>query len=140
MEALLINIRTQGDDKRGYLSFFEAKKDIPFSIKRIYYIYETPINVKRGLHAHKKLQQLLWCPHGSIEIMLDDGKEQNLIKLDSPAKGLVVSAGYWREMEWKIEGSILCVAASADFDEGDYIRDYDEFLKYVEEGYWANGN
>lgn len=141
MDNLLIEFKTQVDIKTvgspeiGYLSFFEAEKDIPFQIKRIYYIHEVPVNTKRGMHAHKKLQQLLWCPFGAIEVMIDDGKMKKSYLLDSPDKALLVLNGYWREMYWKKAGSVLCVAASDYYDEEDYIRDYDEFLEYVEKGY-----
>lgn len=136
MKNLLIEFETIANEKQGCLSFFEAKKDIPFLIKRIYYIYEVPVGTTRGMHAHKNLQQILWCPYGEIEIILDDGKEKNSYLIDSPEKALLVLNGYWRDMIWKKEGSVLCVAASDYYNEKDYIRDYDEFLKYVEEGYW----
>lgn len=132
----LIYLRTEGSAERGYLSFFELNRDLQFPIKRVYYIYDVPVGIKRGMHAHKKLQQLLWCPCGEIEIVVDDGKERVSYLLDSPKKALLVLNGYWREMYWKKEGSVLCVVASDYYDETDYIRDYNEFLKYVEEGYW----
>ena len=124
----------------GSLSFFETNKDIPFEIKRIYYTYDVPIDVKRGMHAHKKLNQVLWSPYGSVEIVLDNGKIKKTYILDSPDKLLLVGSGIWRDLYWKQEGSVLCVAASNFYNEDDYIRDFDEFLKYVEEGYWNNEN
>lgn len=136
MKNFLVSIKTNGDDKQGLLSYFEANKDIPFNIKRIYYTYNVPIRTKRGMHAHKELQQILWCPYGEIEVILDNGKEKTSYLLDSPEKALFVLKGYWHDMYWKKEGSVLCVAASDYYSEDDYIRDYDEFLKYVEEGYW----
>lgn len=90
------------------------------------------------MHAHKKLQQLLWCPHGEIKVVLDDGEMKKTHILDSPEKVLFVGNGIWRNIFWEKENSILCVAASDYYNEEDYIRDYDEFLKYVEEGYWKN--
>ena len=133
---LLIYLGKIGDGEMGYLSFFQQCNDIPFFFKRIYYTYDVPIGTKRGMHAHKTLQQVLWCPYGEIEVILDDGKEKTSYLLDSPEKALLVLKGYWHDMYWKKEGSVLCVAASDYYDEEDYIRDYDEFLKYVEEGYW----
>ncbi len=138
MINLLLKIRTTGQDLTGYLSFFEAYKDVPFEIKRIYYIYHVPVGTKRGMHAHKILQQVLWCPYGEIEVVLDNGKEKNSYLLDSPEKALLVLKGVWHDMYWKKEGSVLCVAASDYYDENDYIRDYDEFLKYIKEGFWNN--
>lgn len=136
MDNLLLSIKTNGFPATGYLSYFESEKDIPFPIRRIYYTYDVPVGTKRGMHAHKKLQQILWCPYGEIEVILDNGKERTNYLLDSPEKALLVLKGYWHDMYWKKEGSVLCVAASDYYNEDDYIRDYDEFLKYVEEGYW----
>ncbi len=132
----LINFRKIGNLDIGYLTFFESNKDIPFDIKRIYFTYEVPYGIKRGMHAHKRLQQLLWCTYGKIEIILDDGNTKKSYILDSPNLGLLIPNGIWRDIVWKKEGSVLCVAASDYYDENDYIRDYDEFLKLVKEGYW----
>ncbi len=119
------------EDNRGQLVAIEEKKDIPFKIKRIYYMYETVENVTRGFHAHKSLQQVLICVHGSCKIKLDDGKEQEIVVLDKPTEGLYVSNVMWREMFDFSPDAILLVLASELYDESDYIRDYDEFLKYV---------
>lgn len=140
MNNKLFETKKIGNESSGYLSFFESNKDIPFNFKRIYYIYDVPGETKRGMHAHKKLQQVLWCPYGEIEVILDNGEEKTRYLLDSPEKTLLVLKGYWRDMNWKKEGSVLCVAASDYYNEDDYIRDYDEFLKYVEEGYWNDEN
>ena len=136
----LVDLKKNGNANIGYLSFFEAERDVPFDIKRIYYTYEVPLGTKRGSHAHKKLKQLLWCPYGKIEVILDNGKEKELFVLDSPEKGLLVGNGIWRDMIWKKKGSVLCVAASEYYNPDDYIRNYDEFMKYIEEGYWDYEN
>lgn len=138
MENLNFAVKTNGSKELGYLSFFEANKDIPFEIKRIYYTYDVPVGTKRGMHAHKSLNQILWCPYGIIEVVLDDGTKKKSYILDSPEKALLVGNGIWHDMYWKKEESVLCVAASDYYNENDYIRDYDEFLKYVEEGYWKD--
>ena len=135
-----LELNNYGNKDLGYLCFFESNKDIPFDFKRIYYIYNVPNDVNRGHHAHKKLKQILWCQYGSIEITLDDGKNKELHLLDAPNKALLVLEGIWHEMVWKIEKSVLCVAASDYYNENDYIRNYDEFLKYVKKGYWSNAN
>lgn len=140
MNTHLLSIKTSGNPDLGYLSFFESNRDIPFSIERVYYIYDVQVGTKRGKHAHKKLQQVLWCPYGEIEVILDNGKEKISYLLDSPEKALLVLKGYWHDMYWRKEGSVLCVAASDYYNEDDYIRDYDEFLNYVEEGYWDDEN
>lgn len=139
-ENQIIQLQSFGCNSNGYLSFFETKSDIPFDIKRIYYTYNVPVNMKRGMHAHKNLSQVLWCPYGLIEVVLDNGNNKKIFVLDSPDKLLIVGSGIWRDMYWKKEGSVLCVAASDYYNEDDYIRDYDEFLRYVEEGYWDNEN
>src|SRR5674476_849390 len=133
MRNRIIELAQMGSKDIGCISFFESNRDIPFDIKRIYYTYSVPVGAKRGMHAHKSLKQLLWCPYGEIEIILDNGKEKTSYLLDSPEKALLVFKGYWRDIYWKKEGSVLCVAASDYYDESDYIRDYDMFLKYVEE-------
>ena len=133
------SFKTHGDKSIGQLSYFESNKDIPFEIKRIYYTYDVPIDTKRGMHAHKSLKQVLWCPYGSIEVVLDDGtSNKETFMLNSPEIGLLVGDGIWLDMYWRKEGSVLCVAASDYYDENDYIRDYNEFLKYIGEGYWNN--
>lgn len=136
MSNEIIELFRTGEKEIGYLSYFESNIEIPFEIKRIYYIYDVPLNVKRGSHAHKKLNQALWSPYGIVEVVLDNGENKKTYTLDSPNKLLLVGSGIWRDMYWKKEGSILCVAASDYYIESDYVRDYDEFLRYVEEGYW----
>ena len=116
----------------GTLSAFEGGHDVPFDIKRIYYIYGARQGTQRGGHAHKALRQVLWCPYGSILIRLDDGHEKSEVLLDDPAKGLIVEHNIWREMIWQQENSVLCVAADSYYEAADYIRDYDEFLKTVQ--------
>lgn len=130
MNINTIEIKTIDSGCAGKLSFFEGNKDIPFEIKRIYYIHGVPNHSQRGGHAHKNLQQLLFCPYGEIEIILDDGKERVSVILNDPSKGLVVEHSLWREMIWHIDNSVLCVAASAHYDESDYIRNYEDFISY----------
>ncbi|WP_443659367.1 sugar 3,4-ketoisomerase [Clostridium algidicarnis] len=136
----LIKIKKIYTPETGSLSFFEAKKDIPFEIKRIYYTYDVPVDIKRGMHAHKDLDQVLWCPYGIIEVVLDNGENKKTYLLDSPNKLLLIGSGIWREVYWKKKGSVLCVAASDYYNEDDYIRNYDTFLNYVKEGYWKDEN
>ena len=118
------------DPKYGMLSFLEGKRDIPFAIRRVYWITETEANLHRGFHAHKLNCQLLFCPYGKIDIILDDGEKKVTVSLDDPGKGLMLMPGLWREMVWKQSESILCVLASEYYDEKEYIRDYDEFISY----------
>lgn len=131
MKIELIKIKRIDAEGMGSLSFFEAEKDVDFKIKRIYYIYDVPARVERGGHAHKKLNQILFCPYGKITIRLDDGREKEEILLDSPEIGLVIRNNIWREMIWEKDNSVLCVAASEYYDEADYIRNYSEFVDMV---------
>lgn len=119
-----------GDD-RGQLVALEERKDIPFDIKRIYYIYDTLAGVRRGFHAHKNLQQILICVHGSCKIHLDNGFETEEVLLDKPTEGLYISNNMWREMYDFSPDAVLLVLASEHYDESDYIRNYDTFLKMV---------
>jgi len=121
-------------DERGQLVALEEFKDIPFEIKRVYYMYDTLLNVTRGFHAHKNLKQILICIHGSCKIRLDNGKEKKVVPLEKPYEGLFVDSNIWREMYDFSEDAVLLVLASELYDENDYIRDYDEFLKFVDKG------
>ena len=109
----------------------EENKEIPFNIKRVYYMYDTLIDVRRGFHAHKNLQQILICIHGSCKIHLDNGFETAEVDLNKPYEGLYVSNNMWREMYDFSPDAVLMVLASDFYDERDYIRNYDEFLKFV---------
>ncbi|MFT3982360.1 MAG: FdtA/QdtA family cupin domain-containing protein [Lachnospiraceae bacterium] len=117
----------QHGDFRGNLVAIEEIKDIPFEIKRVYYMYDTLNHVIRGKHAHKELEQILICIHGSCKILLDDGTEKEEVVLDKPFEGLYLSGNIWREMYGFSEGAVLMVLASALYNENDYIRDYEEF-------------
>lgn len=117
----------------GELSIIEEERTVPFSIKRVYYISKVPENTRRGFHAHKTLQQVLVCVQGSCKIMLDDGKEKMDISMTQSGKGLLIDSCIWREMYDFTEDAVLLVLASAYYDESDYIRDYDTFLRRLKE-------
>ena len=120
-------------DNRGQLIALEEFKEIPFSIKRVYYIYGTKEGVRRGFHAHRDLEQILICVNGSCKIHLDDGKETEEVILNKPNEGLYISSNVWREMYDFSSDAVLLVLASKLFDESDYIRNYDDFLKMLKE-------
>ncbi len=122
-----------GDD-RGQLVAIEQLKDIPFKIERVYYIYKTSDGVRRGFHAHKDLEQILVCVHGSCKILLDDGKSKKNIILDKPNEGLYIPNSIWREMYDFSPDAVLLVLASNLYNEKDYIRNYNEFLSYISKG------
>ena len=121
-------------DSRGKLAVVEPGKDIEFPIRRVSYIYGADSNQRRGFHAHKKLEQVLLCVHGSCKVMLDDGSSRCDVTLDSPTLGLYVGNAMWREMYGFTPDAVLLVLASEPYTEADYIRNYDEFLKYVRKG------
>ena len=127
----IIRIRTVPTDDAGQLSFFEGGHDIDFEIRRVYYISKVPEGVRRGFHAHKELKQLLFCPYGEIQLILDDGSVREEITLNDPSVGVLIEKPTWREMLWLKPDSVLCVAASDYYEVEDYIRDYDEFREYV---------
>lgn len=127
MELKFIDFQIHGDE-RGQLIALEENINIPFPIKRVYFMYDTKPDVHRGMHAHKNLQQVLFCVSGSCMIRLDDGKERKEVKLNKPEKGLFIGPGIWREMFDFQKGTVLMVVASEYYNESDYIRDYQEFL------------
>ena len=121
-------------DERGMLVALEEYKDIPFEVKRVYYMYDTKEGVRRGKHAHKSLEQILICIHGSCKVLLDNGSEKKIIPLERPYEGLYISNNIWREMYDFSEDAVLMVLASDYYREEDYIRDYDEYITLVESG------
>lgn len=127
-DCKIIDIRRY-TDTRGYLSVVENGLDIPFDIKRIYYLYMVP-EVARGAHAHKALQQLLIATSGSVEVIMDDGSQRKSFMLDRPWKGLLIPSGLWRDLENFSGGAVLLCLASEKYDANDYIRNYNEFLEY----------
>ncbi len=127
-DCQIIDIRRYSDS-RGYLSVVENGIDIPFEIKRIYYLYMVP-EVARGAHAHKELQQLLIATSGSVDVIMDDGTNKQTFHLDRPWKGLLIPPGLWRDLENFSGGTVLMCLASEKYDAADYIRNYQEFLNY----------
>ena len=130
MQVIKYMFQPHGDE-RGQLVAIEEYKDIPFHIKRVYYMYDTGDKIIRGHHAHKKLEQILICIHGCCKIKLDNGEETKIVLLEKPYEGLYVSNNMWREMYDFSSDAVLMVLASEMYDEADYIRDYDEFLKFI---------
>lgn len=118
-------------DERGQLVALEEYKDIPFEIKRVYFMYDTENGVRRGFHAHKSLEQILICIHGTCKILLDNGEEKKIVPLEKPYEGLYISNDMWREMYDFSDDAVLLVLASDFYKEEDYIRNYDEFLDFV---------
>ena len=130
MQVVKYAFQQHGDD-RGQLVALEENKDIPFSIKRVYYMYDTGEGVRRGFHAHKSLEQILICIHGSCKILMDNGEEKKIVPLEKPYEGLYISNNIWRELYDFSPDAVLMVLASDYYKEEDYIRNYDEFLEFV---------
>lgn len=126
----LISFQKMGDE-RGSLISLEQHKNIPFDIKRIYYIFDTQSDLARGFHAHYDLEQVAICMKGSVTFVIDDGTTKETVTLSSPDVGLHIKGLKWREMHDFSEDCVLMVVASELYDEADYIRDYDTFLKEV---------
>ena len=127
----VVHIQTIPTVNAGELSFFETNKEVSFPIQRIYYISKVPEGARRGFHAHKKLKQFLFCPYGRIQLELENESGKEAIELRDPSIGILIENCTWREMLWLQKDSVLCVAASELYDPEDYIRDYEDFCKYI---------
>lgn len=128
MEIKLIPLQAYGDE-RGSLVALEEAKNIPFSIKRVYYMFDTKENVTRGYHAHRNLKQVAIALKGSCKFILDDAVERREVILNDPAYGLLLESVIWREITDFSDDCVLMVLADQYYDESDYIRNYDQFLK-----------
>ena len=118
-------------DPRGNLTVAEQLKDVPFDIKRAYWVYDVPGGESRGGQAHKRLRQLVVALSGSFHVTLDNGRERETILLNHPWQGLIIETGTWRTLDDFSSGAVCLVLASELFDEEDYIYDYDDFLTYI---------
>jgi hypothetical protein len=116
----------------GNITALENYKNIPFEVKRIYYMYDIPGGESRGAHAHKELEQFIIAASGSFDVTIDDGKNRRTINLNHPSRALHLASGIWRDLSNFSSGSICLVLASHKYDERDYIRLYDDYLKYKE--------
>ncbi|MBY6198472.1 sugar 3,4-ketoisomerase [Vibrio hangzhouensis] len=122
---------TELGDDRGTLIVAEQNKNIPFDIKRAYYLYGMQQDIPRGFHAHRKCQQVAVCLSGSCDMVMDDGKDKETFTMCSASQGLIIDVFQWHEMHNFSEDCILLVLASELYDEADYIRDYQTFLSEV---------
>ncbi len=116
-------------DPRGNLTSIEAQQDVPFDIKRVYYLYDVPGGATRAGHGHKTLQQLVIAMSGSFDILLDDGQRKQRYHLNRSYYGLYIAPMMWREIDNFSSGSVCMVLASDHYDESDYYREYDEFVQ-----------
>ncbi len=128
-DSRLVEIPTH-HDREGNLTAVNAGRELPFALKRLYYVYDIPYGSQRGGHAHKELKQWVIAASSSFDILLDDGREQKSFRLDRPNQALEIPAGIWREISGFASGAVVLVLASAEFSEDDYIRDYEQFLAF----------
>ncbi len=130
MDIKLVQLQSHGDE-RGSLVSLEEEKNIPFTIKRIYYMFDTQTGVHRGYHAHRELKQIAIALKGSCRFLLDDGNEKIEVLLDNPAQGLYIESFIWREIFDFSSDCVLVVVANDLYNESDYVRDYDEFISML---------
>lgn len=130
MEITIVDL-PKFSDYRGNLTVAEANAEVPFDIKRAYWVYDVPAGESRGGHAHKHLRQLLIAMSGSIHVTIDNGYERKTVLLDNPGKGLLVNTDIWCTLADFSSDAVCLVLASEHFEEEDYICDYDEFLNYI---------
>jgi len=118
-------------DPRGNLTFIEGEKHVPFEIKRVFFLYDVPTEEGRGAHAHKTLHQFLVCLSGSFDVQLDDGENRTSVHLNRPWRGLHIPPMVWAAEANFDAGSVCLVLASDVFNESDYIRNYEDFIRYA---------
>lgn len=121
-------------DQRGNLSFIEEFKNIPFKIRREYWIYDVPGGENRGGHAYRKNEEFIVALSGGVDIHIDDGYQKQIFNLTRSYYGLFVPNGCWREMKNFSTNSVVLILGSEPYDAEDYIRNYDEYLKFVRDG------
>ncbi len=132
-DCRLINL-PKIQNRAGNITPVQSNTDIPFEIKRIYYLYDMPGGESRGGHAHKNLHQLIVAASGSFEVTLNDGKESKKFYLNHPYYGLLIVPGIWRELQNFSSGSICLVLASDKYSEEDYLRQYKDYLNFIRSG------
>ncbi len=121
-------------EPRGNLTFIEGERQVPFAIQRVYYLYDVPGGAERGGHAHRDLHQMIIAMSGSFDVLLDDGRGKKRFHLNRSYYGLYVCPMIWRELDNFSSGSVCLVLASNRYSEGDYIRDYPQFVAAAGEG------
>ncbi len=127
-DCLIIEMDKHHDEK-GNITVVENNIEVPFDVKRVYYLYDVPAGELRGGHAHKELRQLIIAASGSFCVILDDGKNKKTVMLNRPFQGLLIVSGIWRELNDFSSGAVCLVLASNNYNEEDYIREYSDFLK-----------
>lgn len=129
-DCSVIELDRHHSDRKGNLTVVENGDTLPFDVKRVYYIYDVPGGENRGAHAHKQLEQLIVAASGSFTVTLDDGRSKRSFFLNRPYQGLLVKPGMWRDLDDFSSGAVAMVLASEVYDKEDYIRNYNDFIKY----------
>ena len=130
-DCSMIELSKHHSDRKGNISVVQNGDTVPFDVKRVYYLYDVPGGEVRGGHAYKENQEFIVALSGSFDVVLDDGKEKKTFSLNRSYNGLYVPKGMWREMENFSTNSLALVLSSTKYDKDDYIRDYQEFLKFA---------
>ena len=131
-DCTIIELDQHHSDRKGNISVVQNGATVPFDVKRVYYLYDVPGGESRGSHAHKELSQLIVAASGSFRVILDDGRAKRTFFLNRPYQGLYLKPGIWRDLNDFSSGAVCMVLASEKYDPDDYIRDYDEFIKFRE--------
>lgn len=129
-DCSVIELDKHHSDRKGNITVVENDRDVPFEVRRTYYLYDVPGGESRGAHAHRELSQLIIAASGSFSVTLDDGKIKRTFILNRPYQGLYVVPGIWRTLDDFSSGAVCLVLASHPYDTEDYIRGYEEFVKY----------
>lgn len=132
-DCTIIELDKHHSDRKGNITVVENGKEVPFEVRRTYYLYDVPGGESRGAHAHRELSQLIIAASGSFSVTLDDGKVKRTFVLNRPYQGLYVVPGIWRTLDDFSSGAVCLVLASHPYDADDYIRDYNEFIRYKNE-------
>ena len=133
-DCRIIDLDKHHSDRKGNLCVVENGKSLPFNVKRVYYLYDVPGGESRGAHAHRTLRQLIIAASGSFRVTLFDGKDHKSFYLNRPYQGLLVCPGLWRDLDDFSSGAVCMVLASDIYKEEDYIRDYNDFLDFRNNG------
>ena len=132
-DCTMVELDKHHSDRKGNLTVVENGKTLPFDVKRVYYLYDVPGGENRGSHSHRDLSQLIIAASGSFRVTLDDGTCKRSFFLNRPYQGLYVKPGMWRDLEDFSSGAVCMVLASEEYDSNDYIRSYEDFIKYRNE-------
>lgn len=129
-DCTIIELDKHHSDRKGNITVVENQKTVPFDVKRTYYLYDVPGGESRGGHAHKELSQLIVAVSGSFTVTLDDGNVKRTFTLNRPYQGLYIIPGIWRTLDDFSSGAVCLVLASHNYNENDYIRNYNDFIAY----------